>query len=146
MGTVNDILNQKQRRQLVATRPNETVLAATRLMDEQGVGSLLVTEDDSIVGIFTERDVLRRVVAEERLPATVFVGEVMTTDVACCTLESSIDEVQNMFRQYRVRHLPVIDQEGDIQGILSMGDVNAYHASHQEVTIHFLNEYLYGRV
>ena len=146
MGTVREILSQKRSRPLLSARPEETVLAATQRMNENGVGALLVTETGRIVGIFTERDVLRRVVAEERLPSSVSVREVMTRQVACCTLDTPIDEVQNLMRQYRVRHLPVVDDEGDVQGMLSMGDLNAYHTSNQEVAIHFLQEYLYGRV
>jgi CBS domain-containing protein len=146
MGTVYEILFQKPLRPLLTARPDETVLTATQRMNEHGVGALLIMESDCIVGIFTERDVLRRVVAEERLPSTVRVGEVMTREVACCTLDTSIDEAQNLMRQYRVRHVPVVDDDGEVQGILSIGDLNAYHASNQEVAIHFLQEYIYGRV
>lgn len=146
MGTVNEILSQKRLRPLLCAYTDETVLEATQRMNEHSVGALLIMEEDRMVGIFTERDVLRRVVAEERIPSTVRVGEVMTSEVACCTLETSIDEAQNLMRQYRVRHVPVVDCDGEVQGILSIGDLNAYHASNQEVAIHFLQEYLYGRV
>lgn len=146
MGTVRGILSQKQSRPLLVTRPDETVLAATQRMNAHGVGALLVMESGRMIGIVTERDVLRRVVAEERLPSTVNVNEVMTTQVACCTPDTTVDEVQNIMRQYRIRHLPVVDDQGDVVEILSIGDVNAYHASNQEVAIHYLHEYIYGRV
>ena len=146
MGTVNGILSQKQSRQLLSARPDETVLAATQRMNEHGVGALLVIESGRMVGIFTERDVLRRVVAEERVPSTVYLSEVMTSEVAVCMPDTSVDKVQDLMRQYRIRHLPVVDEQGTVLGILSIGDVNAYHASHQEVAIQYLHEYLYGRV
>jgi CBS domain-containing protein len=145
MGTVHEILSQKQVRPLLSARPDETVLAATQRMNEHGVGALLVMDAGRMVGIFTERDVLRRVVAEERLPSAVRVAEVMTSQVACCTPDTSIDEAQNLMRQYRVRHVPVVNAQGDVQGVLSIGDLNAYHATKQEVAIHFLQEYLHGR-
>lgn len=145
MGTVNGILNQKPVRKLLSALPDETVLTATQRMNEFGVGALLVMEAGRIVGIFTERDVLRRVVAEELDPAITPVGDVMTRQVACCTLEMSVDDVQNLMRHCRIRHLPVIDDQENVLGIISIGDVNAYHASNQDVTIHYLHEYLYGR-
>lgn len=146
MGTVQDILDQKKSFGLLSTSPQETVLQATQRMNEHSVGALLVIEEQRIVGIFTERDVLRRVVALELVPSSVKVGEVMTQEVACCTLDTSIDEAQNLMRQYRVRHLPVVDEFGDVRGILSIGDLNAFHASNQQVEIHYLQEYLFGRV
>ncbi len=146
MGTVSEILRQKQGSPLRNTRPDETVLAATQRMNEHGIGALLVMEQDRLVGIFTERDVLRRVVAAELAPATVLVADAMTKQVACCTPETTIDEARRIFSQHRIRHLPVVNTQGEIQGLISIGDLNAYHANNQEVTIHYMNEYLLGRV
>ena len=146
MGSVTDILNQKQRHSLQATHPHETVLSATQKMNEHSIGALLVIDDDeNLVGIFTERDVLRRVVAVERAPSRVQVGEVMTREVACCRPDTSIEDARSIFRQYRIRHLPVVDESGTVQGLISIGDLNAWHSNHQEVTIHFLHEYMLGR-
>lgn len=146
MGTVNEILATKQVRPLLVASPDETVLVATQRMNEHGIGALLVMESGRMVGIFTERDVLRRVVAEERLPSQVRVSEVMTSKVACCTPDTSIDELRSIMRQYRIRHVPVVNSRGDVQGVVSIGDLNAYQANNQEVEIHFLQEYLHGRV
>ncbi|MBC7965388.1 MAG: CBS domain-containing protein [Fuerstia sp.] len=146
MGNVTDILNQKQRHSLQSTHPHETVLSATQKMNQHSIGALLVIDDDgNLVGIFTERDVLRRVVAAEKAPSRVRVGEVMTAEVACCRPETSIDDARSIFRQHRIRHLPVVDEGGTVQGLISIGDLNAHHSNHQEVTIHFLHEYMHGR-
>lgn len=146
MGSVAEILSQKRGASLQWILPDETVLAATQQMNEHGIGALLVVDrDENLIGIFTERDVLRRVIAAELVPATVQVGEVMTCDVACCTPETSIDEASSIFRQHRIRHMPVVNEDGEVQGIISIGDLNAHHANHQEVTIHYLHEYLHGR-
>ena len=105
MGRVTDILSQKQTHSLQSTHPNETVLSATQKMNDHSIGALLVIDDEgNLVGIFTERDVLRRVVAVERAPSQIRVGEVMTTEVACCKPETSIDDARSIFRQYRIRH------------------------------------------
>lgn len=146
MGNVTEILSQKQGARLQSTGPDKTVLAATQQMNEHGIGALLVMDDQqNLLGIFTERDVLRRVVAAELAPATVSVGEVMTTRIACCSPETSIDEARSIFRQHRIRHLPVVSSTGVVQGLISIGDLNAHYANHQEVTIHYMHEYLHGR-
>lgn len=146
MGSVTDILNQKQKDSLHSTHPHETVLAATQKMNEHSIGALLVIDDEgNLLGIFTERDVLRRIVAAERAPSRVQVGEVMTREVACCRAETSIDDARSIFRQHRIRHLPVVDDSGKVQGPISIGDLNAWHSNHPEVTIHFLHEYMLGR-
>ena len=146
MGTVSEILKQKHNSPLRCARPDETVLAATQRMNEHSIGALLVMDQDRLVGIFTERDVLRRVVAAELPPATVLVGDAMTKDVAYCTPETSIEDARRIFSQHRIRHLPVVSTQGKIQGLISIGDLNAYHANNQEVTIHYMHEYLLGNV
>jgi CBS domain-containing protein len=118
-------------------------------MNEHKIGALMVTHDDNegqIAGIFTERDVLRRVVADGHSPAEVHVAQVMTQEVMCCSPNTDIDEASRIMRDCRVRHLPVCDGDGQILGLISIGDLNAYHASDTEATIQFLNEYIHGRV
>ena len=99
-----------------------------------------------MVGIFTERDVLRRVVGRQLDPAAVRVAESMTTRVVCCTPATSIEEARELMKTRRVRHLPILDAEGEVVGVVSIGDLNAHLSTHQEVTIHYLHEYLHGRV
>lgn len=147
MGNVAEILRQKSGQHLHSIHPSESVLTATQLMNEHGIGALLVIDsDENLVGIFTERDVLRRVVAIELPPSSVLVGDVMTAEIACCTPETKIDDARSIFRQYRIRHLPVLSDSGDVVGLISIGDLNAYHSNHQEVTIHYLHEYMLGRI
>src|SRR5438105_4647522 len=111
MPTVLDILASKGSH-VHWISPHATVLEATQIMNEQKIGALVVREGTRVVGIFTERDVLRRVVAEERQPSTVHVGEVMTPDVACCTPEIDIDDASRIMRDKHVRHLPVCADDG----------------------------------
>jgi CBS domain-containing protein len=89
--------------------------------------------------------VLRRVLAEERSVRTVRVGEVMTRDVICVHPDTDLDEVSAIMQSRRVRHVPICDDDGELRGMVSIGDINAYHATHQEAQIHFLSEYIYGR-
>ena len=127
--------------------PGATVLEAVQKMNDHKIGALVVKDPGGeVVGIFTERDVLRRVLGQERSPRETTVGEVMTSDVVCCGVNEEIDDIAATMKARRIRHLPVCDADGKMLGLVSIGDVNAFHASDQEATIYFLNEYIYGRV
>lgn len=145
MATVSDLLYAKAGRPILTTEQAETVLSATQRMNEHSVGALLVTENGRLCGIFTERDVLRRVVAAQRNPAETLIREVMTTNMACASPETSVDEARSIFKKHRIRHLPVVKSDGELVGMISIGDLNAHLANDREVTLHFLNEYLHGR-
>ncbi len=125
--------------------PSQTVLDAVNKMNQFKIGCLMVMQQEQVMGIFTERDVLRRVIGEGRSCGDVTVGEVMTAEVICCRPETDLDEVSGIMTARRVRHLPICDDDGKLHGVVSIGDVNACHTTNQEATIHFLNEYIYGR-
>ena len=144
MPTVADIISKKGST-VHTISPGATVLEATNKMNQHKLGALIVMNDGQLVGMFTERDVLRRVIGEQRDPATTRIAEVMTGDVICCSPRTDMDEVSQIMQQRRVRHIPVCDDDGKLHGLVSIGDVNAYHVTHQEATIEYLNEYIYGR-
>ena len=114
-------------------------------MNQHSIGSLLVMQGRRLVGIFTERDVLRRVVAESLSPDTTLVREVMTVDVCCCTTETSIDDVSDLMRDHRVRHVPVLDAHEEVVGLVSIGDVNAHRAVNCAVELNQMHDYLFRR-
>jgi CBS domain-containing protein len=145
MPTAHDILAKKGFSVFVVPSTS-TVLEAVERMNQLRVGAIVVMDQGKMGGMFTERDVLRRVVGERRDPADTKVADVMTTEVICCGPDTELDDISAIMQQKRVRHLPVCDSEGDLLGMISIGDVNAQHATHQEATITYLNEYLYGRV
>ena len=145
MATVTAILEVKGPHVLTIGR-EATVLQAALLMNEHKVGALVVTDGEHITGMFTERDVLRRVVGEQRDPTSTPVAEVMTTEVACCTPETTLEEARGAMKNRRIRHLPVVDGGQRLVGLISIGDLNAHQATAHEQTIHLLHEYLYGRV
>jgi CBS domain-containing protein len=145
MGTVQEILANKGS-QVISVGKDATVLEAALVMNEHRVGAVVVIEEGHIEGMFTERDVLRRVVAERRDPMTTRVAEIMTAEVVCCTLETSLEEARGAMKNRRIRHLPVVDSEKRVRGLISIGDLNAHQATAQEQTIHLMHEYLYGRV
>jgi len=140
MGTLDRILREKQNG-FATLGPQATVLEAATLMNDQRIGSVLVTEGDRLLGIFTERDVLRRIVAAKRDPAATRVEEVMTTQVACAERMTSCDEARRVMREKRIRHLPVVEQ-GQVIGIVSLGDLNKVDHDEQEQTIRYLEQYM----
>ena len=145
MANVHEILAKKGS-QVYSIDPQATVLKATQLMNYYKIGALVVTDGPRVVGMFTERDVLRRVVAEGRDPSTTSVEEVMTADVACAQMRTTLEEAAGVMKNRRIRHLPVCDEEDRLEGIISIGDLNAWQTDGQETTIRFLSEYIHGRV
>ncbi len=143
MPTVRDVLTDKASH-LHSVSPQTSALDAIHKMNQAGIGALVVMQNEQIVGMFTERDVLRRVVGEERSPAQTLVAEVMTGAVICVEPDTDLDEVSEIMKQRRIRHLPVC-KAGKLLGMISIGDVNAVHASNQQAQLHYLNEYIYGR-
>jgi len=145
MAQVRELLERKGSH-VLTVGPAASVLQAAILMNEHRVGSLVAVEDGRVVGMFTERDVLRRVVGERRDPETTQVGEVMTAAVVCCSPETSVDEIRGVMRDRRIRHLPVVDADGRLLGLVSIGDLNAQLQAAQEHTVFLLTEYIQGRV
>ena len=124
--------------------PGATVLDAARLMTARGIGGLVVRDaDGGVAGIFTERDVLRRVVGDGRDPATTLVREVMTAPVLTVTLETTVDECRQLFTGRRIRHLPVAER-GALCGVVTSGDLIAFEADEARSTIEHLEGYLYS--
>lgn len=121
----------------------ETVLIAAKRMHERHIGALVVMNGDSIKGIFTERDLLNRVIANGLDPAKTPVQEVMTARVAFCTRDTSLEACRSAMTKNKMRHLPVVE-EGKLMGIISSGDILARELKDHEETIRYLHEYMQG--
>ena len=145
MATVHEVLSEKGAC-VHTVDARISVLECTQLMNEHKIGAVVVTEEGRVAGIFTERDVLARIVAPQRSPADTTVGEVMTREVICVEPDTDLDEVGAIMKSRRIRHLPVCGSGGQLLGLVSIGDINAHYASNQQQTIHFLSDYIYGRV
>ncbi len=137
MTTVQEILRNKGK-DVISIDASESVQAAARLMNERKIGGLVVTADGSMVGIFTERDVMRRVVAEPRDSAATTVREVMTSPVATCRPDTPLPECIGVMTRDRIRHLPVVDHQG-VCGIITQGDILAFQLNENEATIRYLS-------
>lgn len=141
MRTAHQVLVSKGA-EVVTVSPDQTVLEAAQLMNEKHIGAVPVVTNDTVVGIFSERDILRRVVAKEREPSKTHVRDVMTSPVICAASNSSLDEIRTVMREKRIRHIPVVE-DGHLEGILSIGDLNIVQAKDQEDTIQYLEQFIY---
>ncbi len=141
MATVRDILARKGTA-VVTVGPETSVLDAARLMNERGIGAVLVLKDGRLAGIFTERDVLRRIVAAQRDPGTTLVGEVMSTNLLTTRSDAPTEECAALMTAQRIRHLPVLGPDG-LAGVITIGDLTAFQVGEQASTIAQLNSYLY---
>ncbi len=143
MPNAQEILDKKGTDVATVDR-NATVLDAARLMNERRIGAVVVTGGENAVGIFTERDILNRIVAAGKQAGQTSVGEVMTAPMACCRRDSSLEECKTVMTDKRIRHLPVVE-EGKLYGLISSGDIIAYESANQQASIEYLHEYLYRR-
>jgi len=139
MATVRSILEYKGG-EVVTCGPDDTALHAARLMNEHGIGAVVVLDGGSVAGIFTERDLMRRVVAVERSPSGAILRDVMTTPVISCAPDTQVDECRAIFTVRRVRHLPIVEQ-GTLRGIVTSGDVLAQQLREQQEALDYLNSW-----
>lgn len=135
-GLVADVLLEKGSQVYVISR-RDTVQDAVRAMNDKGVGALVVVDHGHPVGIFTERDVLRRIVDQGRDPASTHVSAVMTADPSVIAPETSVAAAMELMTNGRVRHLPVV-VDGQLAGMVSIGDLLRWLMIHQEALINQL--------
>lgn len=111
-----------EERAMVSVAPDASVREACRLLDRENVGAVGVTDDTGLVGVLSERDVIRRVVVARRPVDTTRVGEVMTRDPQTVGRETSLVIAMDLMLRGGFRHLPIVD-DGHVYGMLSMRDI-----------------------
>jgi CBS domain-containing protein len=134
-----EILEEKGR-DVLEISSDASVLEAVQEMVENNVGALLVKDAGEVVGIVTERDYLRRVILEGRTEEAP-VSEIMSTPLVVATLETTIDECMALMTDRRIRHVPVVE-EGNVVGLVSIGDLVKFKSKLQTFEIQFLNDYI----
>ncbi len=143
MKPVADILKSKACNDLITVTPSTTVLEAVTIMADKGVGALLVMDGDQMVGIISERDYVRRVALFERSAFATRVDEVMTADVITVSPRDGTQHCMQLMTNKRLRHLPVM-QDGQLLGLLSIGDLVKDVIEEQEKMIRHLEGYIRG--
>lgn len=141
MSTIRSLLQNKK--PLVSARVGQTVNDAVTLMTGADIGAVLVLDDlGRIAGIFTERDCLQKVTRPCRDPCATPLSDVMTTSVRFARPEQTIEECLRLMTERYFRHLPVLDEQGKILGIISIGDLVKARLSEQEFAIGQLEHYI----
>jgi len=100
-----------------------SVMDAAELMRESDIGDVVVLEDDQLCGIVTDRDIVVRVLAEGSDPAMVTVGEICSRELTTIPPTASIGDAVRLFREKAIRRLPVVEEDGEVVGIVSIGDI-----------------------
>jgi CBS domain-containing protein len=142
MTAVRHILDQKGH-QVWSVPPGDTVYDAIKMMADKDVGALMVLDGSKIVGIVAERDYARNVFLKGRGSPQTLVGDIMARNVVCVEPDKSIEECMAIMTARRVRHLPVI-KDGELLGIVSIGDLVKSIISEREFVIEQLEHYIRG--
>ena len=140
--SVNSILKQKSGN-VWSISPDQSVFEAVHEMAEKEVGALLVIADGILVGIVSERDYARKVILLGRSSKDTQVKEIMTSAVVYVTPAYTLDECMSLMTAHRIRHLPVM-KEGQVVGVVSIGDIVKWIISSQEETIRHLEHFITG--
>ncbi|MSU69273.1 MAG: CBS domain-containing protein [Opitutaceae bacterium] len=143
MNTPVAVLLNRKGSAVTSVAASDTIADAVRVMNEKKIGSVLVTEGGFLVGIFTERDVLTRVVPSGVNPQTTKVKEVMTGKLETITPDTKLGEVMDLFSRLHCRHLPVI-VNGELLGLISIGDVSRWLADTHRAEAEHLRQYIAG--
>lgn len=140
MPTVRDLLHQQD---LYSIKQNQTVADAVRRMAELHVGAILVLEGDDLKGVFSERDLMTRVVVEHRNPAETLVADVMTCNVTTVEDSASPEQAMESMRIHNCRHLPVV-RGSQVVGFLSMRDLMNFELERQTEELQHMRAYIHG--
>ena len=124
-------------------KPDDTVYEAIEKMASKNIGALLVLEEGELKGIITERDYRNRVILKGRHSKTTPVKDIMSTGLYCVKPNEKVETCMALMTDRKVRHLPVME-DGDLKGIVSIGDLVKAMISKQKVEIHNLRDYITG--
>ncbi len=142
MKLVKHLLDRKGRH-IISIKPEESVLDAIRLMAEKGIGSLVVMQDQELIGIMSERDYARKVIIKGRSSESTAVSEIMTVNVFTTSSSETVNDCMSVMTEKKIRHLPVVEDNAVI-GMISIGDLVEAIISDQQEEIDQLENYISG--
>ena len=139
---INDVIHAKPKQAVVTISPDATVRELIALLAEHNVGALVVSEDgERVSGIVSERDVVRRLHADEAVLESP-VSQIMTVDVRTCSGDEGVTDLMQTMTEHRIRHVPVV-ADGRLTGIISIGDVVKNRIGELEFERDQLDHYLH---
>ena len=143
MLTVQQVLNQKQAKEIWHIRPDNTVYEAIQAMATKKVGALLVMKGVALKGIISERDYAREVILKGHSSTDTRVDEIMSSNVISVSSSESVEASLAVMTDNHIRHLPIVD-ENMVIGVLSLGDLVKTIINDQQSTIQQLEGYIRG--
>ena len=143
MKTLRQLLAGKSQ-SLAAVSPRDTVFHALKVMADNHVGAVLVMDGERLVGIFSERDYARKVILAGKSSKETAVAEIMTGKVVFASPENSVQECMALMTGGRFRHLPVLDADQQVIGVVSIGDLVKETICEQQFIIDQLKHYITG--
>ncbi len=143
MRTVKDILREKGAT-VYTIAPDRTVFEALQMMAEKNVGALMVTDDETVVGLISERDYARKIVLKDKTSRGVAVSEIMTREMIRIDPHENVEGCMELMTDNRVRHLPVFENDR-LVGMVSIGDIVKTIIQHKEEIIEQLEDFIKGK-
>jgi CBS domain-containing protein len=141
MNRLTEILSEKGD-VVLRVDAESSVLDAVRRMVDSNVGSLLVTDHGRDIGIVTERDYLRRVTLEGRDERETPVREIISSPLVVATPQTTVEECMALMTDRRIRHVPVVGGDGEVVGLVSIGDLVKFTSKQQSFELQYLTEYI----
>ena len=142
MKLIKHLLDRKGR-DIISVKPETSVLDAIRLMAEKGIGSLVVMEDQELLGIMSERDYARKVIIKGRSSESTAVSEIMTANVLTTSSSETVNDCMGVMTEKKIRHLPVVE-DSIVIGMISIGDLVEAIIADQQEEIEQLEHYISG--
>jgi CBS domain-containing protein len=141
MNQLTEILAEKGDA-VLRVEADASVLDAVRRMVDSNVGSLLVTDEGRDIGIVTERDYLRRVTLEGRDERDTPVRQIISSPLVVATPQTTVEECMALMTDRRIRHVPVVAPDGEVVGLVSIGDLVKFRSRQQSFELQYLTEYI----
>lgn len=138
MGEIYDLVRAND---LITVEEEESIAQAARIMADHGVGAVPVTRDGKLVGIFSERDIMTRVVAEDRDYRSTRVGDVMSKDVLTVDRNESVENCMVLMKTHGVRHLPIVE-DSQLIGVVSLRDILLYEVTEMDGEVRAMRAYI----
>jgi len=139
---IRNILETKDS-QIISAQSADTIDDIVRIMNDNHIGAVVIKEGETVVGILTERDLLKKLLATHRDPSTVRAGEIMTDQIVIATTERTCEECMTIMLNHHVRHLPVYEGQ-NLVGMISIGDLMKRLVSDRTTEVEYLQEYIAG--
>lgn len=141
MKSVKHILQNKSTA-IYSVSPSTSVLEALQVMMDKNISALLVMEDEVLKGIFTERDYARKIILQGKSSKETVISDVMTVHLETVFFNSTIDHCMQIMTNKHIRHLPIVEEDGKVKGMISIGDLVKFVIEDQKQTIEQLQSYI----